>query len=160
MLSASVARSLARQFDTVRRAAHDPVQDHDVRGVDGVGSIEDVDDPEARLLLDTALARELKRVGLPGGDQLDDLALDGACRQELAPDRAQPSADLEHAGGVDACVPRGLEQLELELVEAAPPVAREGAPGHPWLEHLLARTGPAAARHPLTSPRRARAPRS
>ena len=62
----------------VRRAAHDAIEDDDVSVKDRLGVIQDVRDAERTAIVHAFFTRELARVRLVSGEQLDDLTRVGA----------------------------------------------------------------------------------
>jgi hypothetical protein len=142
-----MVRGGSEQALVVRVAADDPVQDDDVRGLDGVCVGGDVVQPPLHPLRDPRLLREGACLALVLGRELEVDRAGGAGLQQLDLDLTDAAADLEHRGALDAA---GRDEVGDPLrgpVEAALPVLARDPAGEAPVEELSVPTPVAVAAH-------------
>ena len=126
------------QHGHVEVAAHDLVQRHDVGRLDLRRERHEVTDPRMQSLRDAAPRGLLALDGDVRLGRIDHLGALGPGVQQLECNRADPAADIEQRGALDALGDDGLDQRLRRRVRTVPSVALEVTLGLTSTEHVRA----------------------
>ena len=141
------ARCRPSESDAVGRAAHDAVQNDDLGGLNVSGLFQNICDAESNSSFESFLFREFASVRLIRSHELDDLSTGRTGAKQLSLNRPDAPSDLQDSS-VDEPVPRKtLDHRLFDLIETLFSEPLEALSCKPRLEHLLARSGTAAAGH-------------
>jgi hypothetical protein len=151
-LPAGVVGDRAEQRRVVGVAAHDPVQDDDVRRLDLVRAGRDVDDAPVGAAGQAGVGEQPPRLGLVRRRQLEVGGAGGAALEQLHLDVADATADLQHGRALEPALGDELDHPPGGPVQAPLAIPVRRVPGEPVVEHPVAAARVAAARHDATIP--------